>query len=440
MILLLLPVAAFGFRLQGSPPLIAVRVEPRAALRALPQMVASNDEHVRDDQHAADQIIKIAELLDLPELVDGGIDLGQELLKEGRDLGITSPLSAFQEFDAEYDFLQKQLTRTNLIRKKAQTWTNVTSPSQDDRDQIDAAYEWSHEFFPNISTPRCGSNSEMQTSPLGHCHTRVGLSCAGTRGFDPTLRVDGRQIPNSLPQINNELLNRAFGGELGAELQKLTREVFIPGLPMEPKAQGIWNNEWAGTREEDHKTLRQRYKIALQKKLHLPDILMNKPEHPYECETNLTARTEWITTQYFDPKGELNPGAWAEASQDMSLRYLGKWDVQTLHGFTDEMFSQFYMASIGQSFVNGVNETKNTDAEGAKFVADNDWCADAEVVEGQGKYGGKVYFDAQGNVMHIIYDKTKYQPGDQEWVYVKAKCRSTVLMLLTGMEVTARPQ
>jgi len=339
MILLLLPVAAFGFRLQGSPPLIAVRVEPRAALRALPQMVASNDEHVRDDKHAADQIIKIAELLDLPELVDGGIDLGQELLKEGRDLGITSPLSAFQEFDAEYDFLQRQLTRAKLIRKKAQTWTNVTSPSQDDRDQIDAAYEWSHEFFPNIRT----------------------------RGFDPTLRVDGRQIPNSLPQINNELLNRAFGGELGAELQKLTREVFIPGLPMEPKAQGIWNNEWAGTREEDHKTLRQRYKIALQKKLHLPDILMNKPEHPYECETNLTARTEWITTQYFDPKGELNPGAWAEASQDMSLRYLGKWDVQTLHGFTDEMFSQFYMASIGQSFVNGVNETKKHRCRGRKI-------------------------------------------------------------------------
>ena len=270
----------------------------------------------------------------------------------------------------------------------------------------------------------------MQTIPL--CHSRV-WAChrAETRGFDPTLRVDGDQIPDA----NNEKLNLAFG-EHGAELQKLTQEVFNQGLPMEPKAQGIWNNKWAGTREEDDKTVRERYWIAWQKeKDRTVAWLLNKPEHPYKCETDLNERTEWITTQYFDPKGELNPGAWAEVSQDMSLRYLGKWDVQT-HGFTDEMFSQFYMASIGQSFVNGVNES-DTDAEGATFVADNDWCSDAEVVEGQGKYGGKVYFDAEGNVMHIIYDQKKYHPGDHEWYYVKAKCRSTVLMLLTGMEVTA---
>ena len=268
-------------------------------------------------------------------------------------------------------------------------------------------------------------DADHPTLPLSRiwaCHR------AGTRGFDPTLRADGYQLT---APINNELLNLAFGDD-GADLQKLTQELFNQGLPMEPKAQGIWNNEWAGTREEDdHKTLLQR----LKKKLHLPDFSRKKPKHPYECETDLNARTKWITTQYFDPIGELKPGAWAEVSQDMSLRYLGKWDVQT-HGFTDEMFSQFYMASIGQSFVNGVNES-DTDAEGATFVADNDWCSDAEVVEGQGKYGGKVYFDAEGNVMHIIYDKKKYQQGGKEWYYVKAKCRSTVLMLLTGMEVTA---
>ena len=92
---------------------------------------------------------------------------------------------------------------------------------------------------------------------------------------------------------------------------------------------------------------------------------------------------------------------------------------------------------IGQSFVYGVNPETDTQADGAKFVADNDWCSTAEVLPGQGKYGGKVYFDAEGNVMHIIYDKKKYQQGGKEWYYVKAKCRSTVLMLLTGMEVTA---
>jgi len=401
MILLLLPVAAFGFRLQGSPPLVAVRVEPRAALplRARPQMVASSDKHVIE-KYIVHAVTNISHLLDIPELLDGGIGLAGELLKEGRDLGITSPLSTFPEFDAELDLLQAAAHGGKLIRKKAQTWANVTSPAGalDDREQIDAAYEWSHEFFPNLNIR--------------------------TRGFDPTLRADGNQVAAS---INNEQLNLVFCDD-GAELQKLTQEVFKQGvLPMEPKAQGIWNNEWAGTREEDHKTLLQR----LKKKL-LPDFSRKKPKHPYECETDLNARTKWITTQYFDPIGELKPGAWAEVSQDMSLRYLGKWDVQT-HGFTDEMFSQFYMASIGQSFVNGVKED-DTDADGATFVADNDWCSDAEVIEGQGKYGGKVYFDAEGNVMHIIFEKKKYHQGGKEWYYVKAKCRSTVLMLLTGME------
>ena len=179
MILLLLPVAAFGFRLQGSPPLGAVRVQPRAALplRALPQMVASNDEHVRDAQHAVDSIKKIAKLLDLPELVGGGIELVQELLSTGRALGITSPLSSFQEFDAELDILQTALTGKPLIRKKAQTWANVTSPAGalNDREQIDAAYEWSHEFFPNLSTPFANRTGRCRPS---HPATfmRLGLS------------------------------------------------------------------------------------------------------------------------------------------------------------------------------------------------------------------------------------------------------------------------
>ena len=52
---------------------------------------------------------------------------------------------------------------------------------------------------------------------------------------------------------------------------------------------------------------------------------------------------------------------------------------------------------------------------------------------GQGKYGGKVYFNDQGAVLHIIYDNKTYFPdGDaDEWKFVKAKCRSTVLMVLT---------
>jgi len=40
--------------------------------------------------------------------------------------------------------------------------------------------------------------------------------------------------------------------------------------------------------------------------------------------------------------------------------------------------------------------------------------------------------------LHIIYDNKTYFPdGDaDEWKFVKAKCRSTVLMVLTALEVT----
>ena len=181
MLLILLPVAAFGFRLQGSPPLGAVRVEPRAALplRALPQMVASNDKHA-GEKHVVDKFTEILNLLDVPEadqLLDGVIGLAYELLEEGRDLSITSPLSTFQEFDAELDVLQTKLTGGKLIRKKAQTWANVTSPAGalNDREQIDAAYEWSHEFFPNLSTPFANRTGRCRPS---HPATfmRLGLS------------------------------------------------------------------------------------------------------------------------------------------------------------------------------------------------------------------------------------------------------------------------
>ena len=70
---------------------------------------------------------------------------------------------------------------------------------------------------------------------------------------------------------------------------------------------------------------------------------LGAPLFPYEVESDLSARTEWLTTQYFDTTEEEKPHfPWAPVSQDMSLRYLGSWDLDD--GFTDEMFSQFYMA------------------------------------------------------------------------------------------------
>ena len=139
-------------------------------------MVASSDKHVIE-KYIVHAVTNISHLLDIPELLDGGIGLAGELLKEGRDLGITSPLSTFPEFDAELDLLQAAAHGGKLIRKKAQTWANVTSPAGalDDREQIDAAYEWSHEFFPNlnISTPfatrteRCRSSHSATFERLG---------------------------------------------------------------------------------------------------------------------------------------------------------------------------------------------------------------------------------------------------------------------------------
>ena len=73
---------------------------------------------------------------------------------------------------------------------------------------------------------------------------------------------------------------------------------------------------------------------------------LGAPLFPYEVESDLSARTEWLTTQYFDTTEEEVPDRpWATVSQDMSLRYLGKWEMGGLRGdkFDDDMFSQFYI-------------------------------------------------------------------------------------------------
>ena len=97
------------------------------------------------------------------------------------------------------------------------------------------------------------------------------------------------------------------------------------------------------------------------------------------------------------------------------------------------------LPGIGQSFVYGVDHKDDNQADGATFVADNDWCSTADVLEGQGKYGGKVYFNDKGAVTHIVYENKTYRPDDKDWAFVKMKCRSTVLMVLTALEVRSSP-
>ena len=57
--------------------------------------------------------------------------------------------------------LQTALASSNskLIRRKAQTWENVTSPNCETKEAIEKSYEWSHEFFPNLRASTCGSNT-----------------------------------------------------------------------------------------------------------------------------------------------------------------------------------------------------------------------------------------------------------------------------------------
>ena len=92
--------------------------------------------------------------------------------------------------------------------------------------------------------------------------------------------------------------------------------------------------------------VKRAYIRAVLKRFGLP---LDEPprDERYHTESDLSARTEWLTTQYFDTTEEEVPDRpWATVSQDMSLRYLGKWELGGRHNdqFTDDMFSQFYMA------------------------------------------------------------------------------------------------
>ena len=105
-----------------------------------------------------EQIEKILKILDVPEIAKEILEFVDALLAFGREKGFTSPLSSMWEFDADFDLLQSLLCQSKLVRKRAQTWENVTSPSCNTREHIDEAYEWSHEFFPNLRAQICGSN------------------------------------------------------------------------------------------------------------------------------------------------------------------------------------------------------------------------------------------------------------------------------------------
>ena len=155
MIGILLPMTAFGLMLQrplisSTKPLSASGIGPRALRMATPETHAGLRE--------TETLRKILTKLDLPEIAGDIINALETLVEKGREDGTTSPLSSLWEFDADLDLLQSVLGKSKLIRKRAQTWENVTNPNCDTSEQIEKAYEWSHEFFPNLRALICGSN------------------------------------------------------------------------------------------------------------------------------------------------------------------------------------------------------------------------------------------------------------------------------------------
>jgi hypothetical protein len=81
-----------------------------------------------------EQVEKILKILDVPEIAKEILEFVDALLAFGREKGFTSPLSSMWEFDADFDLLQSLLCQSKLVRKRAQTWENVTSPSCNTRE------------------------------------------------------------------------------------------------------------------------------------------------------------------------------------------------------------------------------------------------------------------------------------------------------------------
>ena len=201
MIGILLPMTAFGLMLQrplisSTKPLSASGIGPRALRMATPETHAGLRE--------TETLRKILTKLDLPEIAGDIINALETLVEKGREDGTTSPLSSLWEFDADLDLLQSVLGKSKLIRKRAQTWENVTNPNCDTSEQIEKAYEWSHEFFPNLRALICGSNCQMPRLCLDHSRYSAIVSRVRTpraaqaravliQRFDPTATRSRKQ-------------------------------------------------------------------------------------------------------------------------------------------------------------------------------------------------------------------------------------------------------
>ena len=289
-------------------------------------------------------------------------------------------LAAFDaKLDLALDFPAK-LRESKLIRHRALTTQNMSKYDTDFSDIIDKAYNLHHDFFPGIET----------------------------RSYDPTILNDGDQMPG----INNHDLQCLFSLPPNV-LHQLARAFF--SITLIPMAQtGRWENDIPGFSHFSGKS--------------------NRDHH---IATDLDGRWQWKMENFFDKTFNTD-----EANQDISKRNLYNWPSQN-EPFTDEMFSKFYFAGIGQSFVRQVDEKNDHMAKGAMYMVDLDFLSALPTQQNVGKYGGDIFFDGNGKLMYIIYEGVLHNPPsadsdcgcrEEEWEDVKRRCRGTLLLALTAID------
>lgn len=289
---------------------------------------------------------------------------------------IKDPPNSLGIFGAKLDFTLDKFRTGKLVRQRALTAKNVSSYKQDVTEAIDASPNYVHEFFPGIKT----------------------------RGFDPTLLMDGHS--DQIPGIQNHIAACLFS--IPANILKLISKVLFILRELEPDHQGVWTDDIPG---------------------HSPEL--GVPNNKLEIVQNLGGRFDWKMNSYFSKTFDEYG-----ANQDISKRYLYRWPNPSKEPFNDEYFAQFYFGGYAQSFVRRVKPESDKLADGATYVAALDYASTLAVRPGIGKYGGDVFFDENARLMHIVYDGQTYRKQDtapEEWENLKARCRGTAGMIMTAI-------
>jgi hypothetical protein len=298
-----------------------------------------------------------------------------------------SPFNVLSEFDADWDVILGVVVGIASVDRVGLTARNVSLSTVDHGTLFPDSHEWEHALFPGVVT----------------------------KGFDPT------HVPTDLLFVSeNEVMNKLFQTDKGLSVvaQSAFANIDEGGLRFEPEEQGVWTV--------------------------VPSDTLSK-RHSLRTDTNLPhrhARAQEILSN-------------GKARAAIDLRELYLWPEDAFDDDPgDKAMAQFYFAGIGQVLLQrveivaekqeeecrqnkGVQCTTKAQAGDAVYVAPLDYLSTFAVKDGAGKYGGDVYFDAGGKLLHIVYDSKKHEaPADESsnpaaWSSLKRHCRGTAVMYLT---------